>query len=68
MGTYKISVLVIAFVLLATASNALAKVRTVTFRVEGMTCELCTASLQPQLKSTNGVLDARVYLKKARLG
>ncbi len=64
MRTYKISVLVIAFVLLATASNALAKVRTVTIRVQGLTCEMCAASLQPELKSTNGVLDARVYFKK----
>ena len=61
--TYKISMLVIVFVLLATASNSLAKVRTVTLRVKGMTCEMCAASLQPELKSTNGVLDARVYFK-----
>lgn len=64
MRTYKISVLVIVFVLLATASSALAKVRTVTLRVQGMTCEMCAASLQPELKSTNGVLDARVSFKR----
>ena len=61
--TYKISMLVIVFVLLATASNSFAKVRTVTIRMQGLTCEMCAASLQPELKSTNGVLDARVYFK-----
>jgi len=29
-----------------------------------MTCEMCAASLQPELKSTNGVLDANVYFKR----
>ena len=62
-GTYKISILVIVFVLLATASNSFAKVRTVTIRVQGLTCEMCAASLQPELKSTNGVLGARVDFK-----
>lgn len=52
MRTHKISVWVIVFVLLATASNALAKVRTVTLRVQGMTCAMCAASLRPELKST----------------
>lgn len=61
--TYKMSMLVITFVLLAAASNSFAKVRTVTLRVQVLTCEMCAASLQPELKSTNGVLDARVYFK-----
>ncbi len=56
--------LVITFVLLAAASNAFAKVRTVTLRVKGMTCEMCAASLQPELKAANGVLDAKVYFKR----
>lgn len=66
--TYKISVLVIVFVLLATASNAFAKVRTVTFRVQGMTCEMCAASLQPELKSRNGFWMQRFISSEARLG
>ena len=61
--TYKMSMLVITFVLLAAASNSFAKVRTVTLRVQVLTCEMCAASLQPELTSTNGVLDARVYFK-----
>lgn len=38
--TYKMSMLVITFVLLAAASNSFAKVRTVTLRVQGLTCEM----------------------------
>ena len=64
MRPKKMSMLVVTFVLLAAASNAFAKVRTVTLRVRGMTCEGCAASLQPELKATNGVLDAKVYFKR----
>lgn len=39
-------------------------VKTVTIGVDGMTCEMCAASLEPELKATKGVIDARVSFKK----
>ncbi len=63
-NNYKISILIAVLILMASVSNTFAKVRTVTLRVQGLTCEMCAASLQPELKSTNGVLDARVYKKR----
>ncbi len=39
-------------------------VKAVTIEVGGMTCQMCAASLEPELKSTKGVIDARVSFKK----
>jgi len=63
-NSYKTSILIVALVLIALAGSAFARVRTVTLRVQGMTCEMCAASLEPELKSTSGVLDAKVFFKK----
>ncbi len=50
-NNYKISILIAVLILMASVSNTFAKVRTVTLRVQGLTCEMCAASLQPELKS-----------------
>jgi len=56
--------LVLALATAAITASASTTVKTVTIRVDGMTCEMCAASLEPELKATKGVLDARVSFKK----
>src|SRR5215210_7430369 len=59
-------VLVVALALALGAATASAAVRTVTFRVKGMTCEGCAVSIEKALKDTEGVLDARVSYEKGQ--
>ena len=48
------------------ASTILAATRTVTIRVKGMTCGGCATSVEKALKSTEGVLEARVSFESSR--
>jgi len=48
------------------SSAALAATRTVTIRVQGMTCGGCAMTVENALKSTDGVEEARVNFKSGR--
>lgn len=49
-----------------TMSAAMAATRTVTIRVQGMTCGGCATSVENALKSTDGVEEARVNFKSGK--
>ena len=57
---------VMAFVLSAGASSAFATVRTVTLKVNGMTCGGCATSVEKALTGTDGVAKARVSYERGR--
>jgi mercuric transport protein len=48
------------------ASSVSAVTRTVTIRVNGMTCGGCATSVERALKSTEGVTDVRVSFEKGK--
>lgn len=48
------------------AATAMAATRTVTIRVQGMTCDGCATSVENALKSTDGVEEARVNFKSGK--
>ena len=48
------------------ASTALAATRTITIRVQGMTCGGCATSVENALKSTDGVEKASVNFKSGK--
>jgi copper chaperone len=57
-------ILTLALTLGAGAVSAVSK--TVTIRVKGMSCGGCATSVEKALKSTEGVLDARVSFERGR--
>src|SRR5215213_8236164 len=48
------------------ASTVSATIRSVTIRVQGMTCGGCATSVEKALKSTEGVQEARVSFERGR--
>ncbi len=57
---------IFALVLSFGANAVLAATRTVTLRVKGMTCGGCATNVEKALKSTEGVMDARVSFERGR--
>lgn len=56
----------LALALAFSAATASAAVRTLTFRIKGMTCAGCAVSIENALKATEGVLEARVNYGKGQ--
>jgi copper chaperone len=56
--------IIVGLTLIVTVGIALAKTRSVTLRVKGMTCRGCATSVASALKSTDGVEDAQVSYKR----
>lgn len=56
--------IIVVLTLTFTVGIVLAKTRTVTLRVKGMTCGGCATSVEAALKSTDGVEDAQVSYKR----
>jgi mercuric transport protein len=59
-----VSAVVVALVLALGAISVSAGTKTVTIRVEGMTCGGCSSSVAKALKATEGVEDAQVSFEK----
>lgn len=59
-----ISVIIFMLALVVGTIPVSAATRTVTIRVEGMTCEGCARSVERALRETEGVLEARVSFEK----
>ena len=59
-----VRMMIVAVALTLSAGFAVAKTRTVMLRVKGMTCGGCVTSVETALKSTEGVEDAQVSLKR----
>lgn len=58
--------LIVITMLALSMSTTLAATRTVTLRVEGMTCGGCATSVEKALKATDGVMDVRVSFERGR--
>ena len=61
-----IAVMTLIIMLALGTSTVLAATRTVTIRVQGMTCVGCATSVENALKLTDGVVEARVSFKSGR--
>jgi copper chaperone CopZ len=57
---------IIALVLMGSTTIVSAALRTVTIKVQGMTCGGCATRVEDALKSTNGVQEARVSYERGK--
>lgn len=67
MRRYRIAVsAALALVLVFNVGSVLAATKSITIRVKGMTCGGCATSVEEALRSTEGVLDARVSFERGK--
>ena len=57
---------IIALILISSATTVSAAIRTVTIKVQGMTCGGCATRVEEALKSTDGVQEVHVSFERGR--